>query len=101
MFEVSIILNDDSAELVTGGVNGFVKVSLSNFAYSSSFGSSTFIERIREGIISLFGEVLGKGASLSMVVDEDAPAISGGSRVAVEIAIDTTHRGGLADVEAA
>ncbi|GJX28194.1 hypothetical protein Tco_0236273 [Tanacetum coccineum] len=37
MFEVSTILDDDSAELVSGGENGFVKVSLSNFASSSSF----------------------------------------------------------------
>ncbi|GJX03943.1 hypothetical protein Tco_0189859 [Tanacetum coccineum] len=42
-------------------------------------------------------EVLGKGESLSMVVDEEAPAISGGSRVAVEIDVDTTH-GGEEDV---
>nr|GEU33706.1 hypothetical protein [Tanacetum cinerariifolium] len=64
MFEVSTILDDDSAELVARGANGFVKVSLLN-----------------------------SGVSLSMVVEEEAPAVSGGSRVAAEIVVDTTLGG--------
>ncbi|GJR62864.1 hypothetical protein Tco_1505026 [Tanacetum coccineum] len=93
MFKVSTIFDDDSAALVSGGANGFVKVSLSNSAFSSLFGSSTFVEGIRDVVVSLFGEVLGEGASLSMVVDEEALAISGGGRVATEMDEDTTLRG--------
>ncbi|GKA59926.1 hypothetical protein Tco_0759239 [Tanacetum coccineum] len=44
MFEVSTIHDDDSAELVSEGANGFIKVSLSNSTSSSLFGSSTFVE---------------------------------------------------------
>ncbi|GKF00778.1 hypothetical protein Tco_0027701, partial [Tanacetum coccineum] len=63
MFKVSIILDDDSTELVSGGANGFVKMSLSNFASSSSFESSTLVELIRVVVVSLFGAVLGERAS--------------------------------------
>nr|GEX16733.1 SKP1/ASK-interacting protein 16 [Tanacetum cinerariifolium] len=38
-------------------------------------------------------EVLGEGASLLMVVEEEAPSVSGGGRLATEIFVDTTHRG--------
>ncbi|GJV84236.1 hypothetical protein Tco_1524134 [Tanacetum coccineum] len=54
------------------------------------------------GIVSLFGEVLGEGASLSIKVEErNALVVFGGSRVATEMGVDTTLGGGLADVEAA
>ncbi|GJZ91294.1 hypothetical protein Tco_0663221 [Tanacetum coccineum] len=79
MFEVSTILEDDSDELVFGGANGFVNVSLSNSATSSC--GSTFVE--------LIGEVPGYGASLSMEVEEDALAVYDGSRIVVEMGIDT------------
>ncbi|GJW71533.1 hypothetical protein Tco_0128450 [Tanacetum coccineum] len=62
-------------------------------ASSSLFGSSTFVELIRGDVESLFGEVLGEGSSRSMVVEEDALAVSGGGRVAMEIVIDTTLGG--------
>ncbi|GJU77378.1 hypothetical protein Tco_1274448 [Tanacetum coccineum] len=88
MFEVFTILEDDSAELVSRGANGFVNVSLSNPA-TSSF-RLTFIELIGEFVASMFGEVLRGGAFLSIEVDEDAPAVSGGGRVAAEIGEDTT-----------
>ncbi|GKE44828.1 hypothetical protein Tco_1472112 [Tanacetum coccineum] len=41
-------------------------------------------------VASMFGEVLGEGASLSIEVEEeeDAPDVSGGGRVAVEIGLD-------------
>ncbi|GKF84176.1 hypothetical protein Tco_0249074, partial [Tanacetum coccineum] len=42
MFEVSTILDDDSTELVSGGANGFVNMSLLNTATSSFV--STFVE---------------------------------------------------------
>ncbi|GKD37011.1 hypothetical protein Tco_1257218, partial [Tanacetum coccineum] len=71
MFEVSTIFDDDSAELVSGGANGLVNVSLSNIATSSFV--STFIELIRIDEVLLFGKVLGEGASLSMEVEEEAP----------------------------
>ncbi|GKG26103.1 hypothetical protein Tco_0399249, partial [Tanacetum coccineum] len=72
------------AELVFRGANGLVKLSLSNSA-ASSFGS-TFVEMIGEFVASMFGEVLGEGASLSIEVEEeeDAPAVSGRSRVAAK-----------------
>ncbi|GKB90230.1 hypothetical protein Tco_0962502 [Tanacetum coccineum] len=60
MFEVSTILEDDSAELVSGGANRF------------------------------FSEVLGEGVSLPIEEEKDALAVSGGSRVVVEIGVDTT-----------
>ncbi|GJT51695.1 hypothetical protein Tco_0977852 [Tanacetum coccineum] len=44
MFEVSIILEDDSAELMSRGANGLVNVSLSNTVTSSFV--STFVELI-------------------------------------------------------
>ncbi|GKC85064.1 hypothetical protein Tco_1140781 [Tanacetum coccineum] len=89
MFEVLTILKDDSAELVSGGANGLAKVSLSNSA-TSSFGS-TFVELIYGDEVSFFGEILGEGASLSIKVEEeDALAISDGSRVAAEMGVDTT-----------
>ncbi|GKD43995.1 hypothetical protein Tco_1268640 [Tanacetum coccineum] len=91
MFEVSTILEDDSFELVSGGANEFVNVSLSNSATSSC--GSTFVELIDEDEVSLFGEVLGEGAFLSIEEEEeDAPAVSGGSRVAAEMGVDTTLR---------
>ncbi|GKE04769.1 hypothetical protein Tco_1396787, partial [Tanacetum coccineum] len=102
MFKLSTIFDDDSAALVLGGVNGFVKVSLSNSAFSSLFGSSTFVERIGVVVVSLFGEVLGEGASLSIKVEErNALVVFGGSRVATEMGVDTTLGGGLTNVEAA
>ncbi|GJW10581.1 hypothetical protein Tco_1576408 [Tanacetum coccineum] len=66
MFEVSTILKDDSVELVSGGANGLI-------------------------IASMFGEELGEGTSISMEVEEeeDAPALSDGSRVVVEMGVDT------------
>ncbi|GJS83385.1 hypothetical protein Tco_0749926 [Tanacetum coccineum] len=88
MFEVSTILDDELAELVSGGANGFVNVSLSN-SVTSSCGSK-FIEFIGGDEVSFFGEVLGEGASLSMEVEKEALAVSGGSRVAAEMGIDTT-----------
>ncbi|GKE40263.1 hypothetical protein Tco_1463668 [Tanacetum coccineum] len=89
MFEVSTILEDDSAELVSRGANGLVKVSLSN-SETSSF-SLTFIELIGEIIALMFGEVLGEGASFSIEVEEeeDASAVSSGGRVVVEIGLDS------------
>ncbi|GJU66410.1 retrovirus-related pol polyprotein from transposon TNT 1-94 [Tanacetum coccineum] len=94
LFEVSPILDDDSTKLVFGGANGFVKVSLSNSATSLLLGCSTFVEVIGEGVVSLFGEVLGEGASLSIEVEEEeALAVSGGGRVAAEMGVDTTHGG--------
>nr|GEV56624.1 hypothetical protein [Tanacetum cinerariifolium] len=98
MFEVSIILEDDSVELVSGGANGFVNVSLSNSA-TSSF-CLIFVKFIGEFVALMFGEVLGEGESLSIEVEEEeeeeeeALAVSGGGRVIAEI-------GGLADVEVA
>ncbi|GJW08640.1 hypothetical protein Tco_1571063 [Tanacetum coccineum] len=84
MFKVSTILEDDSAELVFGGANGFVNVSLSNSATCAFH--STFEELIGEFVASMFGEVLGEGASLSIEVEEEeALAISGGSRFAVKM----------------
>ncbi|GJX86403.1 hypothetical protein Tco_0337177 [Tanacetum coccineum] len=69
MFEVSIILDDDSDKLVSGGANGFF-------------------------VASMFGEVLREGESLSMEVEEEeAPAVSGGSRVAAKIGVDTALGG--------
>ncbi|GKB10462.1 hypothetical protein Tco_0844385 [Tanacetum coccineum] len=92
MFEVSTILEDDSAELVSGGANEFVNVSLSNSA--TYLCVSTYVKFIGEFVASMFGEVLGEGASLSMEVEEeDAPAVSGGSRVAGEMGVDTTLGG--------
>ncbi|GJS30562.1 hypothetical protein Tco_0491182 [Tanacetum coccineum] len=91
MFEVSTILEDDLAELVSGGANGFVNVSLSNFL-TSSF-CSTFVELIGEFVASMFDEVLGEGASLSMEVKEDALAVFVGSRIVVKMGVDTTLRG--------
>ncbi|GKC89363.1 hypothetical protein Tco_1150012 [Tanacetum coccineum] len=87
MFEVSIIYEDDSAELVSRGANGLVNVSLSNSA-TSSFGS-TFVELIGGDEVSFFGEVVVEGASLSIEVEEeDASAIFGGGRVSTEIGLD-------------
>ncbi|GJX72593.1 hypothetical protein Tco_0309764 [Tanacetum coccineum] len=43
---MSITLDDDSTEMVTGGANGFVKVSLSNSASSSSLALGWFLEEI-------------------------------------------------------
>ncbi|GKC13611.1 hypothetical protein Tco_1010393 [Tanacetum coccineum] len=56
MFEVSIIREDDLAELF---------------------------------VASMFGEVLGEGACLSIELDEDALAVSSGCRVAAEMGVDT------------
>ncbi|GJR75235.1 hypothetical protein Tco_0087600 [Tanacetum coccineum] len=88
MFEVSTILKDDSAELVSGVENGLVNVSLSNTATSSFV--STFVELIGGDVVSLFGEVLGEGAYLSIEVEEeeDVTAVSGGGRVAAEMGLD-------------
>ncbi|GKC21029.1 hypothetical protein Tco_1023179 [Tanacetum coccineum] len=88
MFELSTIHEDDSAELVFGGANGLVNVSLSNIATSSFV--LTFVELSGEFVVSVFGEVLGKGVSLSIEVKEDALAVSGGGRVAVEMGGDAT-----------
>ncbi|GKE79115.1 hypothetical protein Tco_1545235, partial [Tanacetum coccineum] len=93
MFEVSKILDDVSTELVSRGANGFVKVSLSNVVSSSLCGFSTLVELIGGDVVSLFGEVLGYGASLSMEVEEGVPDVSGGSKVAVEMGVDTTLGG--------
>ncbi|GKD28955.1 hypothetical protein Tco_1239733 [Tanacetum coccineum] len=63
MFEVSTSLKDDSSELVLSD----------------------------EFVASLFGEVLGEGASLSIEVEEeeeDALAVSGRGRVAAEMGLD-------------
>nr|GEU99335.1 hypothetical protein [Tanacetum cinerariifolium] len=72
MFEVSTILEDDSAELVSGGANGLI-------------------------FVLMFGEVLGEGASLSIEVEEeeDASAVSGRGKVAAEVGLDAvkTRRG--------
>nr|GEV95161.1 reverse transcriptase domain-containing protein [Tanacetum cinerariifolium] len=68
MFEVSTILHEESAELVSRGANRFV-------------------------VVSMFGEVLVEGASLSMMVEEDTLVVSGGGRVTAEIVVDTTLRG--------
>ncbi|GJX39154.1 hypothetical protein Tco_0252457 [Tanacetum coccineum] len=89
MFEVSTILEDDSAELVSGGENRFVNVSLSN-STTSSF-CSIFVELIGEFVASMFGEVLGEGASLSMEVEEEeeASVVYGRGRVAAEMGVDT------------
>ncbi|GKC25262.1 hypothetical protein Tco_1027412 [Tanacetum coccineum] len=88
MFEVSTILDDDSAELVSEGANGLVNVSLSNIVTSSFV--STFLELSGEFVALMFGEVLGEGVSLSIKVEEeeDAPAIFGGGRVALGNKID-------------
>ncbi|GJW35257.1 hypothetical protein Tco_0058177 [Tanacetum coccineum] len=88
MFEVSTILDDDSAELVSGGVNGLVNVLLSNIETSSFV--STFVELSGEFVASMFGEVLEEGASLSIKVEEeeDALAVSGRGRVAAEMRLD-------------
>ncbi|GJY77757.1 hypothetical protein Tco_0483558 [Tanacetum coccineum] len=83
MFEVFTVLKNDSAKLVSRGANGFVNVSLFNSATSSFH--STFVELIRELVASMFGEVLGEGASLSMEVEEDASTVSNGSRVAAKM----------------
>ncbi|GJZ71332.1 hypothetical protein Tco_0635183 [Tanacetum coccineum] len=88
MFEVSIILEEDSAELVSRGANGLVNVSVSNSATSSCV--STVVELSGEFVASMFVEVLRDGASLSIEEEEDAPAVSGGSRVAAEMGVDTT-----------
>nr|GEV34376.1 hypothetical protein [Tanacetum cinerariifolium] len=89
MFEVSTILEDDSAEMSTGGANGFVNMSLLNSATSSLCGCSTFVELIGGEVVQLFGEIIGEGSSLSMVVEEGDLAISGGSRVVAELVVDT------------
>ncbi|GJW81660.1 hypothetical protein Tco_0145635 [Tanacetum coccineum] len=91
MFEVSTILEDDSAELMSGGANGFVNVSLSNSATSSLCGSSTFVKLIGEFVASYFGEVLGEGASLSTEIkEEDTSVVSGRGIVAAEVGVDTS-----------
>ncbi|GJS19993.1 hypothetical protein Tco_0448625 [Tanacetum coccineum] len=87
MFEVSTIL-----ELVSGGAYKFVNVLLSNSATSSLCSSLTFVELIDGDVVSLFGKVLGEGASLS-IEEEDAPVVSGESRVVAEIGVDTTLGG--------
>ncbi|GKA37553.1 hypothetical protein Tco_0724118 [Tanacetum coccineum] len=66
MFEVSTILEDDSAELVFGRANGLVNVSLSNSVTSSFI--STFVELSSEFVASMFGKVLGEGASFVTTV---------------------------------
>ncbi|GJV75008.1 hypothetical protein Tco_1506592 [Tanacetum coccineum] len=88
MFEVSTILEDDSTKLVSGGANGLVNVSLSN-SETSSF-VSTFVELSGVFVVSMFGEVLGEGASLSIEVEEeeDTLTVSGGGRVAAEMGLD-------------
>ncbi|GJS67003.1 hypothetical protein Tco_0681567 [Tanacetum coccineum] len=90
MFKVSTILEDDSTELVFRGGNGLIKVSLLNYVTSSFV--STFVELSGEFVASLFGEVLGEGASLSIEEEEeeDAPTVSGENRVAAEIRVDTS-----------
>ncbi|GKG56863.1 hypothetical protein Tco_0582214, partial [Tanacetum coccineum] len=52
-----------------------------------------FVELIGEFDVSMLSEVLGEGTSLLMEVDEDASAISDGSRVVAEMGVDTTLRG--------
>ncbi|GJY78945.1 hypothetical protein Tco_0484746, partial [Tanacetum coccineum] len=90
MFEVSTILEDDSAELVSGGANGFVNVSLSNSETSSLCGSSTFVKLIGEFVALIFGEVLGEGASLS--IEE--------KKKTLRLKSQSFFIGSLADVEA-
>ncbi|GKC09319.1 hypothetical protein Tco_1000929 [Tanacetum coccineum] len=87
---MSTILKYDSAELVSGGANGLVKVSLSNSATSSFV--SIFVELSGEFVASLFGEVIAEGASLSIEVEEDAPVVSSGGRVVAEMGLDATLR---------
>ncbi|GKD23660.1 hypothetical protein Tco_1225363 [Tanacetum coccineum] len=85
MFEVSIILEDDSAELMSGGANRFVNVTTNSA--TSSF-CSTCVELIGEFVALMFGEVLREGASLSMKVEnEEALVESDVSRVAAEIGV--------------
>ncbi|GJV95278.1 hypothetical protein Tco_1546855 [Tanacetum coccineum] len=87
MFEVSTILDDDSAELVSRGANRLVNVLLSKIATSSYV--STFVEFSGEFVASMFGEVPGEGTSLSIEVEEEeAPAVSGRGRVVAEIGLD-------------
>ncbi|GKC65972.1 hypothetical protein Tco_1441370 [Tanacetum coccineum] len=91
MFEVSTILKDDSVELVSGGANGFVNISLSNSTTSSC--SSTSVELIREIVASMFGEVLGEGASLLIKEEEeDALVVYGGNKVVAKMGEDTALR---------
>ncbi|GJR91188.1 hypothetical protein Tco_0215199 [Tanacetum coccineum] len=99
MFEVSTILEDDSAEMVFGEANRLVNVSLSNT--TTSLFVSTFVELIGEFVALMFGEVLREGASLSMEVEEEILVVSCGGRVIAEMGVDTTLVGGLADVNAA
>nr|GEV51204.1 hypothetical protein [Tanacetum cinerariifolium] len=88
MFKVSTILKDDSTELVSRGANRLVYVSLLNTA--TSLFVSTFVELIGRDKVSLCGEILRKGASLLMEVEEeDALAVSGRSRVVAEMGVDT------------
>nr|GFD01930.1 hypothetical protein [Tanacetum cinerariifolium] len=72
-------------ELVAGGENRLVNVSLSNTT-TSSFGLK-FVQLIGVDEVSLFGEILRVGASLSMEVEEDALTVSDESKVAAEIRI--------------
>ncbi|GJV09841.1 hypothetical protein Tco_1351382 [Tanacetum coccineum] len=88
MFEVSTILEDDSAEIVTGGANRFVKVSLLNTVSSLLCSSSTFVELIGEFVVSLFSEVLVDRSYFSIEVEEDTLAVSDVSRVAREMGVD-------------
>ncbi|GKF40161.1 hypothetical protein Tco_0120222, partial [Tanacetum coccineum] len=89
MFEVLKILEDDSGELVSRGANRLVKVSMSN-SVTFSFVSK-FVELIGRDEVSLFGKVLGEGASLSIEEEEeDAMAVSSGGRVAAKMRVDTS-----------
>ncbi|GKB72414.1 hypothetical protein Tco_0933826, partial [Tanacetum coccineum] len=62
--------------------------SLSN-STTSSCGSIS-LELIEEIVASMFGKVLGEGATLSIKEEEDALAVSGGNRVTAEMHEDTT-----------
>nr|GFA72332.1 integrase, catalytic region, zinc finger, CCHC-type, peptidase aspartic, catalytic [Tanacetum cinerariifolium] len=100
MFKLSTILEDDSTELVSTGANGLVNVSLLN-SITFSF-SSTFVELSCEFVASIFGELLREGESLSMEVEkEEALVVSGGSRVATKMRVDTTLRAimGYGDIQ--
>nr|GEV77457.1 hypothetical protein [Tanacetum cinerariifolium] len=87
MFEVSIILEDNAADLVSGGSNRLVNVPLSN-TKTSSLGSK-FVDLIGYIVASMFIKVLREGASLSIEVEkEDVSAVSGGGRVAAKMGLD-------------
>ncbi|GJY21797.1 hypothetical protein Tco_0394363 [Tanacetum coccineum] len=85
MFEGLKNLVDDYANLVSGGANGLVNVSLSNFAFGFSYScSSTSLLVIGVLVSSMIGVVVGECAFRSIVVKEGASC-----RVATELSGDT------------